>query len=256
MRRLILEDPYSRSAIWSRNLAIFALLVAVIGVALARKGLDANAAVAIEAGALGLAALSILSALVAMGVIWHYGYRGFGLAFAGLAVSGLLLLYPAYVALEARATPPTSDIASNVDDPPSFLATEKARASRHGLVPAPMRTSSKDLENRLYPDLDTLTIDADADDVFQMVRKLLVKRHWQIADDVEPDDKTPGQIDAVAKTLVMGFPADVTIRIRQAGDQTQVDVRSVSRTPWQEPGSNAARVQALLNDIEAAADKG
>ena len=256
MRRLILEDPYSRSAIWSRNLAVFAQLVAAIGVLLARKGLDATASVAIVAAALGIATLSVLAAIFALGVIWQKGYRGFGLALAGLALSGLLFAYPAYVAMQARAAPPTPDIASNVDDPPSFLATEKARAVRHGLVPGPMRASSKDVENRLYPDFDTLTLDADADDVFQMVRKLVVRRHWQVADTREPDGTAAGQIDAVAKTLVMGFPADVAIRIRQAGDQTQVDVRSVARTAWQEPGSNAARVQTLLNDIEAAADKG
>lgn len=256
MRRLILEDPFSRCAVWSRNLAVFALLVALIGVVLARRGLDATTAVAIEAGAFGLAALSILAALVALGVIWHKGYRGFGLAVAGLALSGLLLVYPAYIAVEARDVPPVPDISTNLDDVPQFLATETARAARHGVVPGPMSAAGKDLESRLYPDFDTLTIDADADDVYDMVRRIVRRRHWQIADEVEPDGKVAGHIDAVAKTLIMGFPADVTIRIRQDGDQTDVDVRSVARTPWQEPGSNAARVQALLVDIEAAADRG
>ena len=256
MRRLILEDPLSRAAVWSRNFAVFALLVGLIGIALARKGLDATASMAIVSGALGLAALSFLAAFVALGVIWHKGYRGFSLALAGMSLSGVLFLYPGYVAVAGRGVPPVPDIATNTDDPPSFLSTEKARAARHGLVPGPMRASSKELEARLYPDLDTLTIDADADDVFETIRKVLVRRHWQIADSIEPSDTSPGEIDAVAKTLVLGFPVDVTVRIRQAGDQTQVDIRSVARTAWQEPGSNAARVQALLSDIEAAADRG
>ena len=255
MRRLILEDPFSRAAIWSRNFAVFALLVAIIGIALARVGLDATAALAIEGSALALAGLSILSAIVAMGVIWHTGYRGIGLALAGLALSGVLMLYPAYLAVQARTVPVAPDISTDLDDPPAFLSTERARAARHGVVPGPMRADDKDLEARLYPDLDTLTIDDDPGTVFEMIRKLVSHHHWLIADAVEPTDKEGGQIDAVAKTLVMGFPADVTIRIRPSGDQTEVDIRSVSRTGWQEPGSNAARVQALIADIDAAANR-
>ena len=60
----------------------------------------------------------------------------------------------------------------------------------------------------------------------------------------------------IAKTLVMGFPADLAIRVRQSGDQTQVDVRSTARAGWQEPGSNAARVQNLIEDIDAATSHG
>ena len=53
----------------------------------------------------------------------------------------------------------------------------------------------------------------------------------------------------------MGFPADLTIRIRQIGAKTQVDVRSVARGGWQEPGSNAARVLGLIADLDAANDE-
>ena len=256
MRRIILEDPFSRSAIWSRNLAVFALLVAIIGIVLARRGLDPTAALAIEGGAMVLAALSILSALVAMAVIWRTGFRGIGLAAGGLALSGLLLAYPAYLAVQARTVPPVPDISTDLDEPPAFLATDKALAGRHGHVPGPMTAAAKDLETKLYPDLDTLTIDADVDEVFASIRRIVRKRHWEIVDESDPSEREPGRIDAVAKTLVMGFPADVTIRVRQSGDQTQVDVRSVARAGWQEPGANAARVEHLIQDIDAATNRG
>ena len=42
MRRLILEEPYSRAAIWSRRLAVFAAAVAAMGSALSRAGVIAG----------------------------------------------------------------------------------------------------------------------------------------------------------------------------------------------------------------------
>ena len=255
MRRLILEDPFSRAAIWSRNLAVFALLVAIIGIVLARRGLDPTAALAIEAGAVAIAGLSILSALVAMAVIWHKGYRGIGLAVAGVALSGLLLCYPAYLAVQARTVPPVADLSTDVDDPPAFMTTDKARAARHGHPPGPMSAAAKEAETRLYPDFDTLTIDDDVDAVFAKVRKIVRRHHWQVVDEIDPGDTAPGSIDLVAKTFVMGFPADVVVRVKQSGDQTLVDVRSIARGGWQEPGSNAARVQSLIDEIDAATSR-
>ncbi len=255
MRRLILEDPFSRAAIWSRNLAVFAALVALIGIVLAHRGLDPTASLAIEGGALALAGLSILSALVAMIVIWRKGYRGIGLAVAGLALSGLLLAYPAYLAVQARTAPPVADLSTDLDDPPAFMTTDKARTARRGHLPGPMTAAAKDAEARLYPDLDTLTIDDDVDAVFAKVRRIVRRHHWEIVDEVDPSDTAPGIVDAVAKTFVMGFPADVAIRVKQSGDQTLVDVRSVARGGWQEPGSNAARVQSLIDEIDAATSR-
>ena len=255
MRRLILEDPMSRAAVWSRNTAVFALLVAVIGIALARKGLDPIAALAIEGGALALGGFSILFAVVAMGMIWRTGLRGTGLALGGLALSLLLMSYPAYLTVQSRTVPPVADVSTDLDDPPTFLTTEKALKARHGTTPKPMSEADRSLEGRIYPDLDTITLDEDALDVAKTIHRLIKRRHWQIADEVEPDGSAAGHIDVVLKTPVMGFPADLTIRILPAGSQTRVDIRSVARDGWQEAGTNAARLRTLVDDIEAADDE-
>jgi hypothetical protein len=158
MRRLVLEDPFSRSAIWSRNLAVFALLVALIGIGLARKGLEPRAALAIEAAALGLATLAILFAVVAMAVIWRTGFRGIGLALAGIVLAGMLLVYPAYLAVQARTVPLVADISTDLDEPPTFLTTEKALAARQGTTPpATMSAADRRMQEDLYPDLQSLT---------------------------------------------------------------------------------------------------
>lgn len=257
MRRLILEDPLARSAMWSRNVALFALVVAVLGILLSRKGLDARTALAIEGSALALAGAAIFFALVAMAVIWRTGFRGIGLALAGLALALVLFAYPAYIAVEARTAPTVLDVSTDTKDPPPFMLTPVALAARHGTTPRKTMTRADiALQNRLYPDLQTLDLEADVGDVEDAIHKLLKRRHWTIVDEVQPLNFATGHIDVVVKPALMGFPADLTFRIRGLGERTQVDIRSVSRSPWQEqPGANAARVEQLAADLEDAVDK-
>lgn len=254
MRRIVLEDPFARSAIWSRNLAVFALIVALIGVFLSRKGLDPQASLAIVGASLVLAALAVLSALLAMAVIWRTGFRGIGLALAGIVLSALLFAYPTYLAVQARTEPDVTDVSTDVDDPPSFLATPAVLAVRKGAIPpAQQSKADRELQAQLYPELGSLSIEADVDEVDKAIHRLIRRRHWTIIGEVKPVNYATGHIDAIAASRVMGFPADITFRIRELGIHTEVDIRSVSRQGWQEqPGSNAARVEEFVVDLDAA----
>ena len=253
MRRLILEDPLARSALWSRNVALVALFVALIGVVLSHRDLDARASLSVEGGALALAGIAVLLALFALAVIWHTGDRGVRLALEGLVLAALLSAYPAYLEQTHRA-PTVVDASTSLDDPPRFLDTAVARAARHGYRP-PTRPSLADaaLQERLYPDLQTLDLDADAADVEAALQKLIKRRKWKVVDESKPENFATGHLDMVARSGLMGFPADVTVRIRGIGARTRVDIRSTSRSPWQEqPSANADRVQALSDDLEGA----
>ena len=119
MRRIVLEEPLARSAAWSRSVAFFALAVAIIGIVMARLGLDPTAAVAVEGGAMAFAILAILFALVAMAVIWRTGYRGTGRLLAALVIAALVLAYPAYLVAEAHGMPALDDAATDLVDPPA-----------------------------------------------------------------------------------------------------------------------------------------
>ena len=204
MRRLILEDPLSRAAIWSRNLAVFALVVALLGVGLARQGLDPKTSLAIEGSALAISALGVLCALVAMIVIWHKGYRGLGLALGGLALSGLLYVYPAYVVVQARGVPSLVDVSTSPDDPPAFATSAKATAARHGVVlPVGPNPVDKASQATLYPDLQTVTLDVDPEEAQKIVQKIIKRRKWVVIDSVDPVNFATGHIDAVVKTALM-----------------------------------------------------
>jgi hypothetical protein len=63
-----------------------------------------------------------------------------------------------------------------------------------------------------------------------------------------------GRIEAVARTPIMGFREDVSIRVTPDGEDSRVDIRSASRYFDSDLGSNAARVAKLIDDINTAVD--
>ena len=63
-----------------------------------------------------------------------------------------------------------------------------------------------------------------------------------------------GYIEAVARTPIMGFREDVSIRVMPDGDESRVDIRSSSRYFEGDLGSNAARVTKFIDDLSTAAE--
>lgn len=63
-----------------------------------------------------------------------------------------------------------------------------------------------------------------------------------------------GRIEAVARTPVMGFREDVSIRIVPDAEGSRVDVRSSSRYFEHDLGSNAARIIKFSEDMNEVVD--
>ena len=84
---------------------------------------------------------------------------------------------------------------------------------------------------------------------------LVTKRKWLVIDERPPQPpRRIGRIEAVARTPIMGFREDVSIRITPDGEDSRVDIRSSSRYFESDLGSNAARVTKLIDDINTAVD--
>ncbi|NBU21594.1 DUF1499 domain-containing protein [bacterium] len=60
--------------------------------------------------------------------------------------------------------------------------------------------------------------------------------------------------DAVDRSLVMGFPQDVTIRLRPLAGQTRIDIRSASRIGKHDFGDNARRIQRFAQELQVQLD--
>src|SRR5271163_2618529 len=102
MRRLIVEEPVSRAAVWSGRTGAFATATAIVSIGIARLGsADPTSALVVFGASLALAFLAMLLAASAAVVIWRTGRRGVVPAAAGFVLASTLLAYPAYLTLEA-----------------------------------------------------------------------------------------------------------------------------------------------------------
>ena len=77
MRRIIVVEPMSRSAIWSKRMALMALAVTSIALLLTRsRQIELDAGMVAILGGLGFAVLALILALMAFARIWSEGRRG------------------------------------------------------------------------------------------------------------------------------------------------------------------------------------
>ena len=90
---------------------------------------------------------------------------------------------------------------------------------------------------------------------YEVALALVTRRKWLVIDERPPQPpRRIGRIEAVARTPIMGFREDVSIRITPDGEESRVDIRSSSRYFESDLGSNAARVSKLIEDINTAVD--
>jgi len=249
-RRLRLsEEPMSRSAAWSRRLALFSLVVAALSILVLRSNLlEVVPALATFGAALIFAGLAVLLAFAAFVVIWRTGRTGLGSALSGMLLALMLLAYPGYLGYRATKVPPINDISTDTSNPPRFEALASVRppdriAYADGAVAQQQRTA--------YPDIGPLQVSVPVKTAYDVALALITKRKWQVAE-VRPPGRgqRDGIIEATARTPIMGFRDDVVIRVSPTSEGARVDMRSASRYGVSDFGANAARVRSLLEDID------
>jgi uncharacterized protein (DUF1499 family) len=103
------------------------------------------------------------------------------------------------------------------------------------------------------PEIEPLEDDVTPQAAFTAALAVITKRRWLIVDQRPPQPpRREGRIEAVARTPIMGFRDDVVVRVRPNEDGARIDLRSSSRYGSFDFGTNAARVRALIDDIDEA----
>jgi uncharacterized protein (DUF1499 family) len=251
VRRLILEEPPSRLAVWSRWVALFALAVALLAVIIVRGNLvEAIPGFVVLASALAIAALAIVMAAGAFVVIWMQGNPGFGRALSAFVLGVLMLAYPAYLAVQGYRAPAISDITTDTADPPRFEAIGRVRPADANPIVYPGAAAAQK-QRTAYPDIAPLQTAAAPDEAYAAALDVLNGRKWRVIDARTPQaGRRDGRIEAVARTPIMGFRDDVVVRVRPSGSGARVDIRSASRYGTRDFGSNARRIRSLLDEVE------
>jgi uncharacterized protein (DUF1499 family) len=251
MRRLILEEPVSRAALWAPRVAWFALAVTLIAVGLIRfQFVELLPGVVALAAGLFLALEAAGLALLAFVRIWREGRRGMGRAVGGLVLALLILGYPGWFGLRAFTRPQLTDVSTDVEDPPAFSRSRAALETRGGRIPPDVPPEVRRLQREAYPQIAPLTLDLPPDQVYELVRRAAANRKWDVIESARPGGRVGlGRLDAVDRTFLLRLPDDVTVRIRPRADGARIDVRSASRIGKHDLGQNAVRVQRFLEEV-------
>lgn len=267
VRRRIVEEPVSRLAIWSRRVAFFSLVTSFIGVIIVRSGaLDVVPAVSTLAGAMALAIVAILLAFGAGIMIWRDGLGGLREAVTAVLIGLALIAYPAYLGMRAYQLPSIYDVTTDPIDPPQFDVIARLRPRDANPV-AYQGLYAAELQHVAYSDIEAEQTTATPQEAFDAAMKVITKRRWRVVNARPPAQGLPatrvssprapqdfaaldGVIEAVARSLILGFREDVVVRIRATNDGTRIDARSASRYGRSDFGSNAVRVRNLMSDID------
>jgi uncharacterized protein (DUF1499 family) len=250
------SEPVSGLASWARNLAVFSVVAVVVSILIVRFGfLEMKPALATFFGALGLAILSILISLAAFAAIWQNGSRGMSRILLALVIDVMVLAYPAYLVLQYRKLPPIHDITTDPIDPPRFDALSRLRIGDGANTAVYAGLYSAEQQRQAYPDIEPVDLETPVQRAYQITLQLVNKRKWLVIDERPPQPpRQIGHIEAVARTPIMGFREDVSIRVAPDGEDSRVDIRSSSRYFESDLGSNAARVAKLIDDLNTAVD--
>ncbi len=252
MRRLTVVEPVSRAAIWSKRLAVLALVVAGLSVLLARRhAAEPGAALTVFGAALIVAGLALVLAGAAASIIWREGLRGAGQAFLGFALSAGLIAYPAYLAALAFALPKIDDVSTDLASPPSFLISPRARAAGVLAEPPNPSAAERSAQKDAYPDLQTIKVEMDALDAYRLALSVATDLGWRIVDlrPPSPSGAGSGTIEAIDRSLFFAFPSDIVIRVTPGSTSTAIDLRAVSRVEKHDFGANAARIRTFAAAI-------
>jgi uncharacterized protein (DUF1499 family) len=256
MRRTLPPEPWSQAALWSRNVAVFGALVALLSVLFVRLHvMSPVSALACLGAAVALALVALLLVCAASVAIWRSGRRGAGATAAAALVAILTLAYPSYLAVEAVRLPVLSDISTDIANPPYFSLSRAAYEARKGFQPKGVPQKAREAQRPAYPDVEPIVVDLDADEAFALVLKTAKAIGWRVVDQRPPGGRTgEGHADFLDKTLIMGFDEDVTVRLKPLPGQTRIDLRSASRYGRHDFGANAKRITAFADELQTQLD--
>ena len=166
-----------------------------------------------------------------------------------LVISGFITLIISGTALywqqKAQSVPPIHDITTDLVNPPDFVALIRLRED----APNPPGYAGEEtaaLQREAYPQIETLVLNEDLQQVMDRAVMIVVNRKWQLV----AINRSEGRIEATEKLPWFGFSDDVVIRFTDDNGNTRVDMRSKSRIGRSDVGVNARRIERFLNDLD------
>lgn len=246
-----LERRVSNATVWSRRFAVFSAVLLLTAATGHRIGfLSTPDFIPVMGVVAAVAVLALLFAVRALFLFWHYGGKGGGSLLFAILVALLVLTPFSITAYRGVTLPALTDVSTDTDDPPELtIAAEQRTAGMNRIEP--FTPERRKLQHDKYPDTTGRRYEAPITQVAEVVEDVLDNRGWLIVSPTEfPPEATEITIEAQAGSFLLGFPADVAIRLIDEGTSTYVDMRSTSRYGPHDFGDNAARIGFFLADLD------
>jgi hypothetical protein len=226
-------------------------LAVAIEAALARRFdvIDSLTLLAAMAAVLAMALIALVAVLVAFRDIWREGVPGFGSAFFAFVVAGLTLAPFAGAAASVIVYPPIDEISTDLADRPVFHA--RPESQRLPFVAVAPESEHARLQAETYPDLVPRSLPLSTVEAHAMAHLAATELGWTLVVESEPASEADGgSLDAVARSLLLGLPNDVAVRVTPEANGSRIDVRSASRIAMPDLGENARRIRAFFAKID------
>ncbi len=285
----LVERKLSKSAIWCRRLAVFAIpyfLGTIIMYRLDKMTYDQTI------GLLGfgfiILIVSILFAVRAMVQLWNEGAKGGKKTIFGLSLSVMMLAPFLIIAVQAMRYPPINDVSTNIFSPPVFSAKTLGIRRARGvslLNDVETEIDEDEMASMLlaYPKIGPRRYPAGPERVYKAVSEIVKDRGWSITDirglpggveetkvkaestkkNAKKSKKAAAKnsgmeaatdndifLDAVSSTLFMAFKNDVVIKIVSEEENTLVEMRSAGRWGRHDFGENARIIEKFMRDLD------
>ena len=143
--------------------------------------------------------------------------------------------------------PPIHDISTDLKDPPEFQAVLSLRDKGDNSVEYLGEVVAAQQRNAgIYDDILPLQVDMTVPAATELAAEVAEDLGWRIVSKRVSKNPNRGHLEAVDRTLLLGFTDDVVVRVSKEGEGARVDVRSASRVGVSDLGTNGKRIRAFL----------
>lgn len=246
------EQP-TALAVWTSRVAVFSACILVAGLVLHRLfAMPTPIMLNLVGFSFAGAVMTLLLGLVASIFIWRKGGSGEARIVLGAVIALSILAWPASAVPTMMSLPRINDVTTHPEQPPPFVEVARTRPQGANTTTYPGEPFAQ-VQKVAYPDLKPLVIRRSASETFEVAVQAIHRLEMSIVRETPPGktDQQAGYIEAIDKTLILGFEDDVVVRVYGTARAARIDVRSASRYGEHDFGRNAERVRRVLKEIVA-----
>mgnify|MGYP001819459902 CR=1 FL=1 len=236
---------WARATLIGSVVALVLLFLGPIGTRLGIWGFQTGLLLVVPAGVL-LAVIGLLVGLISVFVSKKRGFAGDPpTLFLSIAICAVIVVGMGLQFQKGTSVPAIHNISTDVVDPPQFT---DAIVELRGEGSNPLDYNAEELavtQQGAYPEVKTLQVATGVADTVRNAVSALESMGLEIVS----VDEGMGIVEATDTTFWFGFKDDVVVRVRDAGEGSLVDVRSVSRVGLSDLGKNADRIMDLLGRL-------